>query len=235
MVKAIEQEWPEEWPQPESGLLTGYVGVVTDAWFAANDRFGSVQLNLKQTTDSPSSPEWTEQLNVGDQWESFDGGKTIENKENADKKNVHANSRYGEFQAAILACGTPISALVGKGGPLVAETYLGLSWKWDEVSKDYDVKDRETGEQKKGTSHYNMPSEYLGEGAVPSSADPEAGSTSVLDGLPDVLVTGLTEARAASGSPAEFIDKAIGLDGVVGNDILVKAIADESLYKELSQ
>lgn len=229
----MDGPWDEEWPEPESGMLTGYVGTVVDAWFAANERFGGTQLNLKQTTDSPSSPEWTEQINCGDQWESFDGGITIENKENADKANVHANSRYGEFQAAIMAI-VPREILKGKGGPLNAKTYMGLTFKWSEVKKEYSVKDKVTGEQKTGVSSYNMPSAYLGEGAVTSSAAPSATSSSGLDGVDDALAASIREAKAASTTHSEFVDKAISLTGVVGNDMLVKAIADENgLWKEL--
>lgn len=226
----------DDWPMPETGLLTGYTGTVTDAWFAPNERFAGWQLMLKQTTDSALHPEWTEQLRVGEQWESFDGGQTIENKDNPEKKNVHMNSRYGEFQTRMIECGVTPQQLRAKGTPREAKTWVGFVITWGEVSKDYSM-ERE-GKQVEGKSRYNMPVAVQAEsGATIFTNAPvqSTGQSSALDGVSEELATALREARAASSSHSEFVDKAIGLTGVVGNDTLVRAIADENgLWKELS-
>lgn len=224
----------------ESGLISDYVGEVIDAWFAVDDKFGNTQLYLKQTTDQPSVPEITERFSVGGAWRSFDGGVTIENAENPDKTKIHESSRYGQLIRRVMddlpqEAGDTIAA---RGNPRTAATWIGTRWRWGQVAKDYTMK-QDDGTVTKGTSKYNMPVEFLGmagEGAAPSSPTAST-ATSTLDGLglSDEMVASLREVRAASATHGEFVDKAVGLTGVLGNDTLVKAIADESqLWKELA-
>lgn len=225
----------------ESGLLTDYEGEVVDAWFAVDDKFGNTQLYLKQATDSATVPEITERFSVGGAWKSFDGGKTVENSENPDKTKIHESSRYGLL---IRRC----SDTVDKGGldmldffidrghtPREAAMWQGLRFSWAQVEKDYTMKN-DDGTTRAGISKYNLPVAFLGaEGSGAVAASAPAASSGVLDGLDDALVASLKAARAESGSHGEFVDKAVGLTGVLGNDTLIKAIADETqLWKELA-
>lgn len=229
----------EDWGT-ESGLVTNYVGEVVDAWFAVDEKFGGTRLYLKQTTDNASVPEITENFSVGDKWESYDGGKSIENKDDPTKKKMHASSRYGKLITRVFD-ELPAEAgdlIASRGDARTAEVWLGTRWRWEEVSSDYTMK-QDDGTTKSGTSRYNMPVEFLGTSDAPAAASGGAvnESTGVLEslGLSDDLTAALRAARSESQSHAEFLDKAIALDGVVGNDTLVRALADESqLYKELA-
>lgn len=229
----------------ESGLLTDYEGEVVDSWFAVDDKFGNTQLFLKQSTDSATVPEITERFSVGGSWKSFDGGKTVENQENPDKTKIHESSRYGLL---IRRC----SDTVDKGGldmldtfierghsPREAAMWLGLRFSWAQFEKPYTMK-QEDGTKTEGISKFNLPVAFLGAEGNPTSggstsSDQASAPSTALDGLSDELVAQLKETRQAASSHGEFVDKAIGLTGVLGNDTLVKAIADENiLWKELA-
>lgn len=221
----------------ESGLLTDYTGEVVDAWFAVDEKFGNTQLYLKQTTDSIAVPEITERFSVGGAWKSFDGGKSVENTENPDKTKIHESSRYGQL---IRRCSDDLKMIdffIERGfTPRQSEMWLGLSFQWEQIAKDYTMKE-DDGTVKSGTSKYNLPCAFLGgtDGVVAETNGAAPAASGVLDGLSDELVEGLKLARVESPTHAVFVDRAVTLTGVLGNDTLIKAIADETqLWKELS-
>lgn len=230
----------EETYEGESGLLTDYVGVIIDSWFQANDRFGGMQLCLKQTTDNELTPEFTEMINCGKQWQTMDGGLTVESSEG--KTKFHNNSRIQEFVGTAIKLGAgPV--LMERGPAQEASVWLGLSFKWGEVKKEYTVTDEATGQPKSGVSSYNMPVEFLGVSEVDggtaaggNGAVPAEPSESVIASLDPTLVEELRAARLSSTTHHEFVDKAVSLTGVAGNTTLVGAIADEDqLWNELGE
>lgn len=229
----------------ESGLLTDYTGTIIDAWFQANDRFGGTQLCLKQSTDNPLTPEWTENFNIGGQWETLDGGLTVENTVNPDKTAFNKNSRVSKLFDAVTLLGVRSVFKERDVSPQEAKGWVGLKFKWTEHSEGQrTIIDRETQESRVVNPSYNLPTEYLGvdeavaagggAAAASTPSNPAAAATSSLEGLDDDLVTALRDARSASTSHHDFVDKAVALTGVAGNTTLITAIADEDkLYKEL--
>jgi hypothetical protein len=231
--------------ETESGLLSDYVGEVTDAWFGTGEKFGNTQLFLKQTTDSTSTPEITEKLTTGNQWASYDGGKTVENTEYPDKVKFNKNSRMGQFIDRLGQLGA-FDVMMERGPTQAAATYIGLRLRWESVSKEYTMDDPDNpGKKKSGTSNYNLPVEFLGvadgtpttitSSPTSSSSREPTGTPSILSTLSDDLVQQLAAARADSATHHEFVDKAMTLTGVRENVSVIQALADENqLWKELA-
>lgn len=174
-----------------SGLLTEYVGDVTDAWFATDPNYNQGQTLLLhwETTVIERGQEGfdeveeiTQKIPVGNGWETEDGGKTaVHSSGNANKK-VHGSSIYGRFIDAVAGVvegygdtattpdGEPVKVNLGglldelrtRGvSPLDAEAFKGLRFRFSEVHFDYGT-NRKTGE--KMTSQRTMPVEFVTDG-----------------------------------------------------------------------
>lgn len=235
----------------ESGNLTNYEGTVVDAWFGTDPGYNADtrMLFLKMATDAPERPEHEERYNLPTGWETWDAGKSVEYKgadgEAKPDKLFNKASQVGQLIEHVALMSDALEVLRGRGNPRTAGVWVGMRFFWEEESKPYKFKDRETGEMRTGTTNKNFPTKYLGtvdtlmSPAVQSaSADtPSNGSTpqTPLDRLSDTdrIVFG---AWAKSMEHPAWVDKVMDHDGgrVCADQELVAALADDAgLYAQL--
>jgi hypothetical protein len=220
----------------ESGRLTDYEAYVEDAFFANNPESSfdkrAVNINLVMITDSPELPQFTERYKTGPDWQTFDGGKTVEHPK--DKKKFNRQTQYQKFIDAALGCmdQDQIGELVAKGGPREAAIWIGSKWFMSEVTESFTIQQGEDAGQTR-TMSKNFPSKFLGWGDLPTQD-----STGQSNGLLDSLDTDMVESlrQLAQGPHNLFMDGALEVPGVAANSQLVIALADEgpgSIYLTL--
>lgn len=224
----------ESYEPDAGGLIDHYVGEIEDAWFSTDSRYNDGQTLLmfwKMQTDNVDVPELEERFSCGRDWESMDGGKTAEHPQGKNK--FHPSSLYGKIiQRSVNEFGIR-ELLESRGESYEAAIWPGLRFEMSREAVDYG------GEI--GKKDRILPQRFMGvvgdggDGApAPSPAAP-APVTSILDELDPALVEQLKALRADSTSHPQFVDRCMDLQGVIGNDKLVRAIATEDqLWRELS-
>jgi len=116
-------------------------------------------------------------------------------------------------------------------GQKTAKLWPGLKFHWQTFGKPYSVKDRDTGEEKSGTSYKSYPTKFLGEHEVPEvvhSASTESSSGN--EQAPDEIIARL-KVLAQAKPFAEWVDEALTIDYV--RDNMLAALGDESFYNSL--
>lgn len=226
--------------EPDSGgLLDHYVGTIEDAFFGTDSRYNNGETLLMfwhMRTDNPDVPEVDERFSCGGGWETLDGGKTAENSQG--KTRFHPSSLYGKIIQRCVKEFEIRDLLEDRGESYEAKIWEGLVFEMGREDIDYGG---EIGKRER-----LLPQKFAGLAGSETSppgekpAQVESGGNgetvaALLESLPDDLVEQLRAARQESSSHVQFVDRCMDLTGVVGNDILVRAIAVEDLlWKELA-
>ncbi len=230
---------------PESGLLTNYEGTIVDAWFGTDPNYNpdTRMLMLKMTTDAPEKPEHEERYNLPPDWETWDSGKTVEHKSEAESKTktktFNMASQVGQLIVHIREnCPEAIDVLRARGTMREA----GLSFFWEETAEVKRFKDKQTGEWREVTVTKNFPTKFLGVaetliGGVSSDqvpVDDSSPETQLLSTADKVVVKMLSK----SNEHGVWVEKVMEFDGgrLLTNPELVAALADDgegSLYATL--
>lgn len=213
----------------DSGLVSDYEGTVVDAWFAVDPNINDSPtfLFLKMKTDNEQFPEITERYNCGPDWRSYDGGESV-----IHPTRVKWNNRS---QAGILV--DKAIALVGDpieqwDAPTKAATWLGTQWYVEAVSKPYKLRDGT-----EGVSVRNYPAKFLGKVGVDAPAPREEGGVDRGSlAQPDSPVMTIIASMAKDLPHREWVDKVLEVEGVMGDDDLVRKLPDTTdtgLYETL--
>ena len=215
----------EAW-ETETGLLDEYQGTVTRAWFATDARYNdgnTVMLHLEIATNDQEFPEVTEKFPCGSGWDSRDGGETIEHE--AGKQKFNKNSIYGKIVDRVTkpdgVLHDAFTTIKGRGRPTKAGIWEGLTFQFKREEFNYggDI----------GTRSRVMPVKFLGENAQASTgADNVKAETAPSSDIDPVVAAKLRKAASEAGSQQEFVDAAMAIDGVVGDDDLLAQIVDDS-------
>jgi len=229
--------------QPESGNLTNYEGTVREAYFGSDPAYNQGQtkfLILKMDTDAPEKPEHEERYNLPPDWETWDGGKTVQHKSEDATKTFNMNSQVGQLVTKIIAnCPEAIDVLRERGKMTEAGVWVGLRFFFEETARPYKFKDRETGEEREGVSTKNFPTKFLG------VSDGQPGLTAVTsqpaaaDQSSDVIAPAdriVLKMKAKQMEHGQWVEDVMGYDGgrLLQNAELVSQLADETgLYATL--
>lgn len=214
----------------ETGLIDDFDCEVLDAWWATDARYNNGQTSLlfwKVATDDPDYPEdESSRWAAGADWESLDGGKTVEHPKGKSKFNVNSQVQALISRAVELGAG---STLMGRGPAQAAEIWVGLKFHMKREEFTFNIQ----GEERKGFRL--LPTAFYGEGdGTVAAAENEAPAASALEGLDDGIVEALRKVKAETGSHSAFVDAAMELTEVAGNTSLVMALAlPDGIYKEL--
>lgn len=217
----------------DSGLTSDYEGTVVDAWFAidANYNKDAVLLFLQFETDIEATPVVTERYNCGPDWQSFDGGKSVQH---PTKHKFNKNSQVGILVDKV--AGLAGDVMRERGPATNAGTWIGTKWFMEAVTRKGTRRD--TGEEWESTKNY--PSKFLGVAEAGEAGATVGNGTSgpsgdLLSTLDPHLVAQM-EVLANTLTHAEWVDKMMEVDGVLANDKLVAALVDESgLYASLKE
>ena len=138
-----------------------------------------------------------------------------------------------------------------------------MKFHWKTETNTFNIKDRETGEDRKITTSRTYPEKFLGvydvEGSDASTASetaaapaqpqqsassPSPATSSVTQPAPasngafdlsahDPAMIAKLRVHAKSKSYNDFIDAALGVDGVTSNDDLIALLGEQSFYEQL--
>lgn len=230
----------------ETGLRDDFDAAIVNSYFGTDARYnnGETMLLKWEITGLDNEGiafEDTLLITVGKGWESTDGGQTIRHESGNPKKFFNANSHYGAILDRTIKGLQIGNVLEGRGTPFQASVWTGLNFHFKRESKDYTI----DGEAK--VSNKVMPTAFNGEGAVPAAAPaaaaapataptpapaaatPAAAPTAPAADPSEVGVRALLKAAAiTSATHAEFVDKALAIDGVVTNEGLMSEIVNEA-------
>lgn len=228
----------EESYELSTGLIDDFDCEVLDAWFATDAKVNNGQtfmLFWKMSTDDEESPEEEARWSCGGDWESLDGGKTIEHPKGKGKFNNQSAIGY-LLKSALDAGAGP--TLMERGKAQTAEVWIGLKFHMKREEFEWSSRDKPDVVNK---SNRLLITEFYGEGdgsgpdktATPSQASAPA-EESILGTLDSDTVEALKKAKADTDNHAAFIDAAMELTSVTGNNNLIMAIATpDGLYSEL--
>jgi hypothetical protein len=229
----MAEETNEFFELDEGGYLDDEVVTVVDAYFAPDAKYASDQLCLQlflRRDEADGDNEPVRQLfSLGNGWSSENNGASVTRVEGK-KKVFHKTSSMGLFLGGLNATGAA-KAMLGDGkSPFDANSYLGLQIRLGTVEVDYKG---EIGKKQK-----LIPVEFLGfvdvdgdgqSGTVTAGAKAEPKAKGIVD-MPDEVRVKLTELAKAAGTHAEFVEKALDVDGVQGNPALEAAVMKPAAF-----
>lgn len=213
----------------DKGIKEDYDGVVKDAFFQVGEQ-GRTNLVLMVAADDGEEVE--ARYSIGADWASFDGGETIEH---PSRTKIRADSQLAVLVERAMVAGAEHvirqrSAEFGGKGQKTAKLWPGLKFHWDVDAKPYDFQDRQTGEQRSGTSYKSYPSRFLGEQSVADTPSESTGSAPSSPQVPADIIARL-KVLAQAKPFAEWVDEALTIDYV--RDNMLTALSDEGFYNSL--
>lgn len=224
-----------------SDIFTDYEGTITEATFRASE-FGTQMVLVFDEIDGRDKPV-VEYYRIPDSYESQDGGETVTRVDGANKA-MSKSCKWMRFVAAAAGCKGAREAL-GDDAPTNANRWIGSRWHMEaEEGQPYNVKDRATGEMKKGVSKdWNLPTEFLGmeKGVARNGSGNGNGKIADLSVLADlnndVLASQISDWAKTQGYAEWFGGsyKAIVAAGVDVNSVpdLITAMSGKDLYVKL--
>lgn len=241
----------------ESGIKANYDGTVIDEWFGTREVTGSsLYLFLKIKADDGEEVE--QRFTCGDDWASYDGGKTAEH---PSKKHFNNNSNVGRLVSAYMnLCESEVRARskeLNGLGPRAAALLHGFKFHWDAFEDSFTPREKnEDGTAKEAIMFTRvLPTQFLGIEGVSNptvATEPAAASTENADASgtsgeaaavpadgPLATVDPSTQAQIkvlAKAKPySEWVDAVMGLTGVLENATLMVALGDEAFYNNLKE
>lgn len=212
-----------------SGLKDDYDGLVTDAYFAQDVQYNRMQLHL--TVLAEDGDEVDLRYNTGAEWQTFDGGATVEHPK---AKWFNTNSAMGKLVTAGIGAAEDVlrkrTAEYGGLGPKAAGIWKGLRFHWEVDSSSGTMTDPETGKERSFTSNVTVPTAYLGEGESENVIKP-AVDNSVLNGLGEDTKSKMAGLAGQMGYQ-DWIDAVMDLPGV-GDSPNIASKLNEALYVSL--
>ena len=227
------------WETEEGGKLAEFKLHVDRAFFGTDQRYNNGQSTLltwEGTTDikdengNPDEKLGTFNINLplGKGWETADG-LTVTHDSGKPDKGFNKSSIYGRvIDRAIKEFGLG-DLLAKRGDPTEAKV-------WEDLTFDIKRETIDFGSGLESRSRF-MPTAFLGEGIGALGSVSGNGTAAVTAAAtvanPAVIKAKLKALAKSSTTHAEFVDKAMELDGVATNDELVGAVVDEAgLYAE---
>lgn len=247
----------------ESGLKDDYDGVIEDAWFGTNDKYGdTVLLHLALRADDGDEVE--NRYPCGPDWATYDGGATVEHPKGGAKM-FNVNTRVMSLIKAMMATEAesvlrerskagPVQNDERKGdlpaGPKAASLYKGLRFHWNAHKEMKGYKDKETGEWKDQEVTIVLPTAFLGvedgsdaaggaTGSTSTAASPSASTPAPAAATPPpsnsnpVLIAALKQVAKTAPDYNAFVDGAMEVEGVMADNDLMGKVADEAFYQSL--
>lgn len=166
----------QDYFETESGLLTEFTGVVEDAYWAPDPKFGDTRLYLKVgpplevSADVEVPPEvqqngMVQAFGAGKGWVSYDGGVTVEDPNRPGRKKWQEQSGVAKLLGAAVELGI-IPTLQARGPAQNAQIWKGLKFRWAEKEFQYGG---EIGNRSRA-----WPVQFLGEVSNPFSSSQAA-------------------------------------------------------------
>lgn len=228
----------------ESGLLENFIITVEESYFTTDARYNSGETLLLRWKGHAVDADTGEQVLFGKDedeevgevsfpcgggWLTNDGGETAEHDSGRAKKGFNKNSAYGKVIDRALGDFNLGQVLMDRGRPQEAKVWVGLKFLMKYEETDYGG---EIGKRSR-----LMPVSFEGEAdggaAVPSTA---AAPTTETANVPSnqVLEDQVKAIAAASSTHSEFLDKALEVEGVSDDPVLLERVVDEAgLYAEV--
>ena len=228
-----------------SGNRSDYDFHIQEAWFAPDAQYQDGNTTLFQIRGVDEDGEEVHEMwNVGKDWMSPDGGKTVVSNRFA-KAKIPANSMFGKFIEACLEIPGFADVLEKRGQPYEAAVWVGILVHLNEKEVSFG--------SNLNPVIKNFPVSYTIEGggspaasarrpatpkpaaatttakpdlkAMAEAAKAQAAAASQLNGTGD-LVTQLTHLAKSSADFQTFIDGATELDGLTDDDELLTLVLD---------
>lgn len=236
----------------ESGLIDKYIGTVEEVWFAIAGRGMSAEnfaLNWKVRVDEiqagtpPANFDGTQNMRFGcgRGWASYDGGKTVEDPNNPERKLFHRNSGMGKLVTkAIKEFG--MGPLLGSRGPAQqADVWHGCQFVFElvsEVGSDGKTYDTTQVVEFLGVRNDTPAAAPVASNSAPVASPVSEPTTPVASNGAEIdptIKVKLAACKSATGNHLEFLDKVMqDLPEVISDDTLMAALADgNGLYAEL--
>lgn len=237
------------WFEGEAQAGSDYSGTVSSCEFVEG-KFGK-QAVLTTTLDSPITKndgtlllEMPAYYGLPDGW-NFQGGRLVHNSGDLEKL-LPASNKFQKVIKAAADCDQAAVAYLTRDGmnPYMEAAWTGARFHFMtvEAGQDYNVKDRDTGEQKTGkTKGFPAPVEWLGTKDAPLSGDVGAPVASSVDAAGVLADIGLSEsafdsltALAGKASGTQFVTDAMEYKGEASNvQAFVKALSNGTLHGAL--
>ena len=155
-----------------SGNRTDYILKVTEAFFAPDAGYANGETTLLHLVGVDEDGEESKEMyNVGKDWISTDGGKTVHNLKGGTR--ISRNSMYGHFVDAIIGLGPEVVADIEtrgeNGDPSESVIWVGASFHLTEMEISF-------GRNIEPTFR-NLPDEWFGYSDVPSTNGTSAAAT----------------------------------------------------------
>lgn len=244
----------------ESGIKSDYDGVVLDGWFGTREQTGNA-LNLFLKIKADDGEEVERRYSCGDDWASFDGGKTAEH---PSKTHFNNNSNIGRLVSAVMSIAEAEvrarSAELNKLGPRHAGLLVGFKFHWEAFEDSFTPRATESEPEPKKQEFFRvLPTAFLGiEGtsnptaataqeaapAATAAGTETAGGEAAAGNAPgdsgplstvDPSTAAQIKVLAKSKTYPEWVDAVMGLTGVIENATLMVALGDEAFYTTLKE
>lgn len=241
-----EGQRPDGWTTG-SGLALDSADVEITAavyTFDASYNDGKTLVCKMELKDEESGEDIEQFFPCGDGWEAKDKGKRAEHEKGPRKAIFNKNSAMGRLIDSAFESGAG-DVLLERGTGLDADVWVGLRFHMETEEQTFKFRDgteRTTGrvickkflgvagddDKKKSTAKKPAKSE-----PKPDAEDADAGEGGGDDkgsdaGIAAPLRAKLTATAKSAKSHDDFMEKAFGLDGVMGNDAAEQAVMDAS-------
>lgn len=222
---STQQDWTTE-----SGLLDDFDGIVTGARFDTPSNYaGGGQPLLELTVLADDGNETTGRYSLGNvgQWEIINDGEEVVSR--VGKQKFVSTSKYGKLIERLTQLDPScLQTIIGRGNPRMAEVWIGLRFHWKREKFTY---------QGLGTGETQslMPTDYLGLANDTPAPTPPPVQTPVAPNNNGQSAMFASLAILADGkSPREIMRAVMGSDdGTLNNDVIMEAIGDKSILKEM--
>lgn len=229
----------DETYETTSGLVDDFDVLIEDAWFATDQRYNNGQTvmlfwkstPLSEVDDSVPEEFWDGGIRFacGKDWETLDGGKTVEHPK--ELKKFNSQSAYGMLINKAIEYGA-LDVLKKRGPSQDASIWVGLKFHMKREEFSFKIGGEEVKRDRL------LPTKFLGVGDedAPKSSSSKGAKAEKADvpDLPEETMTKLREVKGETDSHSAFVDAVMELPDLAGDVKIIKAIATpDGIYATL--
>ena len=224
---------------PGTGLKSDFDGTIRDAMFTVDPASGRASLILE--VDCNDGEEWIGRYSVGNDWDTFDGGETVQHPR-GDGQRFNSSTAYSDFIVHAVESGAK-DILLAKDKEFNgqearhAATWRGLSFHWVASARPSRTQNAQ-GVWEASSVNRTLPVTFRGALDTRRAAPAPSATTDPLSGLDAVTAGKVRKAAREAGDYNAFVDAMLGLTDDEDVPIMERldigvAVADESWYKAL--
>lgn len=201
-----------------SGLKDNFDGTIENIYFGYDSKYnnGNTLVLILEIKDVENGEEARQMYSCGDGWDNAENGSKAV-REDGKQTPFNRNSAVVKFLTSLTnaqGIDKVRGQLVEAGfSPYFCTPLKGTTWHWEQKEDSYNVKDRQTGEKKAGSSTRLMPTAFVGGGAEKATGAKKGARKATAkvkntwDDLDDEVIAEFKELAAECSSQEEFIGK----------------------------